>query len=558
MSKAAAEEKRPVYVIGHKNPDTDSVCAAIAYANLKNKTEDGLFLPRKAGSLNEETRYVLNRFHVEEPKTMSQVGTQISDIAFRRIEGVSSHYSLKKAWELMKSEDSVTLPIVSPNGWLEGVIVNGDIAYSYIDILDNTILGRARTQYKNIIETLKGNMLTGNEHAYFIKGKVVVAAGDDESLRREIEENDLVILGNIKERLMIALSENPSCMIVTDVSTLPDDVIEKAKSIDCVLIATEYDSFTAARLIHQSIPIKYFMTKENLITFELDDYIDEVQMRMEKIRHRDFPVLDEKQHYVGMFSRRHLLHMRKKQVILVDHNEKSQAVDGIDEAEILEIVDHHRLGSLETIQPIMFRNQPLGCCSTIIAKMYKERGVEIDKTMAGLMLSAILSDTLMFRSPTCTEEDIKVAKELSAIAETDYRELAISMFEAGSNFKDRSTEEIFYQDFKTFDADEVSFGVAQVSAISRKQLNSIEDKLRKYMDKVRLDKNLDMIFVMLTDILEQGSYVLYGGNEAESILSLSFGAEKLHDNICDLPGVVSRKKQMVPKVIEAIQLKNDM
>lgn len=558
MSKAAAEEKRPVYVIGHKNPDTDSVCAAIAYANLKNKTEDGLFLPRKAGSLNEETRYVLNRFHVEEPKTMSQVGTQISDIAFRRIEGVSSHYSLKKAWELMKSEDSVTLPIVSPNGWLEGVIVNGDIAYSYIDILDNTILGRARTQYKNIIETLKGNMLTGNEHAYFIKGKVVVAAGDDESLRREIEENDLVILGNIKERLMIALSENPSCMIVTDVSTLPDDVIEKAKSIDCVLIATEYDSFTAARLIHQSIPIKYFMTKENLITFELDDYIDEVQMRMEKIRHRDFPVLDEKQHYVGMFSRRHLLHMRKKQVILVDHNEKSQAVDGIDEAEILEIVDHHRLGSLETIQPIMFRNQPLGCCSTIIAKMYKERGVEIDKTMAGLMLSAILSDTLMFRSPTCTEEDIKVAKELSVIAETDYRELAISMFEAGSNFKDRSTEEIFYQDFKTFDADEVSFGVAQVSAISRKQLNSIEDKLRKYMDKVRLDKNLDMIFVMLTDILEQGSYVLYGGNEAESILSLSFGAEKLHDNICDLPGVVSRKKQMVPKVIEAIQLKNDM
>ncbi len=558
MIKAAAEEKRPVYVIGHKNPDTDSVCAAIAYANLKNKTEDGLFLPRKAGSLNEETRYVLNRFHVEEPKTMSQVGTQISDIAFRRIEGVSSHYSLKKAWELMKSEDSVTLPIVSPNGWLEGVIVNGDIAYSYIDILDNTILGRARTQYKNIIETLKGNMLTGNEHAYFIKGKVVVAAGDDESLRREIEENDLVILGNIKERLMIALSENPSCMIVTDVSTLPDDVIEKAKSIDCVLIATEYDSFTAARLIHQSIPIKYFMTKENLITFELDDYIDEVQMRMEKIRHRDFPVLDEKQHYVGMFSRRHLLHMRKKQVILVDHNEKSQAVDGIDEAEILEIVDHHRLGSLETIQPIMFRNQPLGCCSTIIAKMYKERGVEIDKTMAGLMLSAILSDTLMFRSPTCTEEDIKVAKELSVIAETDYRELAISMFEAGSNFKDRSTEEIFYQDFKTFDADEVSFGVAQVSAISRKQLNSIEDKLRKYMDKVRLDKNLDMIFVMLTDILEQGSYVLYGGNEAESVLSLSFGAEKLHDNICDLPGVVSRKKQMVPKVIEAIQLKNDM
>ncbi len=550
-------ENRPVYVIGHKNPDTDSICAAISYSNLKNLTEEGTFLPLKAGPLNEETKYVLKRFSVEEPKTIFHVGTQISDIAFRKISGVSSHYSLKKAWELMKSESAVTLPIVSDQGRLEGVIVNGDIAYSYMDILDNTILSRARTQYKNIIETLKGNLLTGNEHGYFVQGKVVVAAGDDDSLRKEIEENDLVILGNIKERLMIALDENPSCMIVTDVKELPADVVEKAKSIDCVLIATEYDSFTAARLIHQSIPIKYFMTKDNLVTFDLDDYVDEVQTRIAKIRHRDFPIVDEQRHYVGMFSRRHLLNMTKKKVILVDHNEKTQAVDGIDEAEILEIVDHHRLGSLETIQPIMFRNQPLGCCSTIIAGMYKERRVEIDKTMAGLMLSAILSDTLMFRSPTCTEQDVKTAKELAQIAGVDYEELAISMFEAGSDFRDRTTEEIFYQDFKTFDTDEVKFGVAQISAISRKQLNSIEGNLRDYMDRVRLDKDLDMIFVMLTDILEQGSYVLYGGNDAYDTLSLSFGQETLHDDICDLPGVVSRKKQLVPRIIEAIQTMNN-
>ncbi|MBO6215668.1 MAG: putative manganese-dependent inorganic diphosphatase, partial [Lachnospiraceae bacterium] len=378
-------ESRPVWVIGHKNPDTDSICAAIAYADLKNKTEDGEFIPKKAGSLNNETAYVLRRFGVPEPGTVSDVGAQIKDIDFRRTAGVNGHFSLKKAWELMKQEDVVTLPIVGIAGNLEGVIVNGDIAYSYMDVYDNHILSRARTQYKNIIETVDGTMHVGNEHASFLNGKVVVATKNRSDMGSEIEADDLVILGDVVERQLIALEKIPSCLIITETDTVDPRVIEKADEIDCVLITTRYDSFTVARLINQSIPIRFFMTREDLVTFEPEDYIDDVKEVMTKIRHRDFPVVDENRHYIGMFSRRHLLNMQKKKLILVDHNEKSQAVDGIDQAEILEIIDHHRLGSLETIQPIYFRNQPLGCCSTIIYRMYKEKGVEVDPKIAGLL-----------------------------------------------------------------------------------------------------------------------------------------------------------------------------
>ena len=399
-------KKKEVWVIGHKNPDTDSICAAISYAYLKNQIGEEKYIPKKAGEINSETAYVLNRFGVEEPETVEDVGTQVKDIELRHTKGVSNHYSLKKAWELMLSEDVVTLPIVTPNQMLEGVIVNGDIAYSYMDVYDNNELSRARTQYKNIIETLKGHMLCGNEHGYFIKGKVVVASGSEETLRNEIEDDDLVILGDVRERQLIALEENPSCMIVAGVTVVDPDVISLAQKIDCVLITTEYDTFTTARLIHQSMPIKHFMKKDNLVTFDLDDYIDDVRETMAGVRHRDFPVVDENRKYVGMFSRRNLLNMQKKRVILVDHNEKSQAVEGIEQAEILEIIDHHKIGSLETIQPIYFRNQPLGCSSTIIYLMYMEKDVIIPKEIAGLLLSAILSDTLMFRSPTCTPMDL--------------------------------------------------------------------------------------------------------------------------------------------------------
>lgn len=551
------KRKRPVWVIGHKNPDTDSICAAIAYANLKNQTEEGDFVPKKAGPINEETRYVLNKFHVSEPDTVRSVGTQIKDMDYRRTEGVNEHLSLKKAWALMRQLDVVTLPVVRPDGRLLGVIVNGDIAYSYMDVYDNRELGRARTQYKNIIETLNGRLVCGNPHAYFNHGKVVVASGDVETIRTEVDGDDLVILGNVIDSQKAVLEEIPGCMIVTGVKEVDPQIVKTAEAIDCVLITTEYDSFTTARLINQSIPIRYFMTKENLITFDETDYLDEVTKVIGKVRHRDFPILDAHQRYIGMFSRRNLLNPEKKRVVLVDHNEKSQAVDGIAEADILEIVDHHKIGSLETISPIFFRNMPLGCCSTIIYQMYQERGVKVNPQMAGLMLSAILSDTLMFRSPTCTDTDRAAAAELAKIAGVDIKQHAMAMFEAGSNFASKTISEIFYQDFKTFSQGDIDFGVSQISAVSDKQLNDIRKNLPDYMKQVLADRNLNQVYVMLTNILDQSSRLICAGEGADVTVKDAFpGREALSDTAGSyifLPGVVSRKKQVIPALIQAME-----
>lgn len=551
------KRKRPVWVIGHKNPDTDSICAAIAYANLKNQTEDGDFIPKKAGPINEETRYVLDTFHVTEPETVRNVGTQIKDMDYRRTEGVDEHLSLKKAWALMRQLDVVTLPVVRPDGRLQGVIVNGDIAYSYMDVYDNRELGRARTQYKNIIETLNGQLVCGNEHAYFNHGKVVVASGDVKTIRSEVDGDDLVILGNVVSRQKAVLEEIPGCMIVTGVKSVDPEVARTAEAIDCVLITTEYDSFTTARLINQSIPIRYFMTKENLITFDESDYLDDVTRVIGKIRHRDFPILDDNQKYVGMFSRRNLLNPEKKRVILVDHNEKNQAVDGIDEAEILEVVDHHKIGSLETISPIYFTNRPLGCCSTIIYQMYQERKVKANPQMAGLMLSAILSDTLMFRSPTCTDTDRAAAEQLAKIAGVDIEKHAMAMFEAGSNFSSKTTAEIFYQDFKTFSQGDTDFGVSQISAVTDKQLNGIRKSLGEYLEKVLADRNLKQVYVLLTNILDQSSRLICAGQDAEETARNAFpGKPVLEDGngrFIMLPGVVSRKKQVIPALISAME-----
>lgn len=546
-------EQKIVWVVGHKNPDTDSICAAITYANLKNQVDpDNTYIAKKAGNVSSETKYVLERFGVEEPETVTDAGAQVKDIDYRETDGVDGHISLKKAWNLMKTLDVVTLPVVDKQKRLQGLIVNGDLAYSYMDVMDNTILGQAKTQYKNIIETIEGTMITGNEHAYFTKGKVVVASGNRAAMHEEIEDDDLVILGNIKERQMIALEENASCIIVSTKEKIDDEVITLAKEKECVIISTPYDSFTVARLIHQSLPIKYFMTRKGIVSFEMDDYVDDVREQMAKIRHRDFPIIDEQRHLLGMMSRRNLLNFKKKRLILVDHNEKSQAVDGIEDANILEIIDHHRLGSLETISPIFFRNQPLGCTGTIIYQMYMEQGVEVDKQTAGLLLAEIISDTLMFRSPTCTAVDKMEAEQLAKIAEVDIEELATAMFEAGSDFSSKTTEEIFYQDFKVFTLDDMAFGVSQVSAVSRKQLNSIKEGLRDYMNTVIGEKSLNMAFVMLTDIFSETTELIYMGNGAKEVAEKAFGVKEKKGGYM-LEGVVSRKKQLIPSLMQAMQ-----
>lgn len=546
-------EEKKVWVTGHKNPDTDSICAAIAYAYLKNQLGDREYIPKRAGSINAETQYVLDYFHMREPELVTDAGAQIKDISIRKTLGVSSHISLKRAWELMKKLDVVTLPVTNRLGKLEGIIVTKDIATSYMDVYDNRALSSARTQYKNIAETLDGTVVTGNEHAYFVRGKVIIGTANPEYMSEMVETDDLVILGSKKEAQIRAMEANASCLIIGCGFTVDEDVISMAQKKDCVIITTAFDTFSIARLINQSMPIKEYMAKDMLVTFDLEDYVNDVRETMLKIRHRDFPVLDENGDYVGMISRRNLMSMQKKQFVLVDHNEKTQAVDNIEDAEILEIIDHHRIGSLETISPVYFRNQPLGCTSTIIYQMFEEKDVEIPKDIAGLLMAAILSDTLMFRSPTCTQLDIKAAEVLAGIADVELEEFAKAMFQAGSDFKNKTTEELFYQDFKIFHSGDVDFGVSQISALSREELDKVGEQLKPFMKQVLGEKKLDMVYVMLTDILEESSKVIYAGHDAGMILAEAFRVEQGADGeSVYLEGVISRKKQMIPTLMNAL------
>ena len=542
-------ESKKVWVVGHKNPDTDSICAAISYAYLKNQSGDKkTYVAKRAGAVNEETRYVLERFGVEEPPLVTYAGAQIKDINIRKTAGVSNQISLKRAWELMKKLEVVTLPVTNQFGKLEGVIVTKDIATSYMDVLDNCVLSKARTQYKTIAETIDGEVYAGNEHAHFVRGKVVIATSNPEYMADYIEDDDLVILGDREEAQMQAIRSNASCIIIGGGLEVAEEVKKLAEKRDCVIITTPFDTFSVARLINQSMPIKQYMTRRDLVTFDIDDYVDDVKDVMSRVRHRDFPVLGSNGNYVGMISRRNLMNMQKKQIILVDHNEKSQAVDGIGEAEILEIIDHHRLGSLETVSPVYFRNQPLGCTSTIIYQMDQEQGVEIPKEIAGLLLSAIISDTLMFRSPTCTPFDKGVAKRLAEIADVDIEDHAKKMFRAGSDFKNKTTEEIFYQDFKIFHTEDCDFGVAQISAMSGEELEQIGEQLRPFLPQVLGEKRLNMVYVMLTDILEESSKIIFAGEDAGKILAHAFKKQEDADGIL-LDGIISRKKQMIPTLM---------
>lgn len=546
------KKENKVYIIGHKNPDTDSICSAIAYADIKNRTEDGIFSPRRAGQINEETEFVLNYFHQPAPGYLPDVGTQVKDMEIHETPGAEKHMSVKRAWALMKENNAVTLPVTTKEGFLEGVITTGDIAMSYIDAYDNTILAQARTQYRSIADTLDGEVIVGNEHGYFVDGKVWMGGAHPEIMENYLEENDLVILGNRAEDHLCAIEANASCLIVCLGAKVSQTIQKLAAERDVVIITTPYDTFTVARLIHQSIPIKHLMKTENLITFKNSDFTEKIKDIMTKNRYRAFPVVNSKGKYIGTVSRRNLLNIRKKQLILVDHNEKSQAVDNIEAAEILEVIDHHKIGSLETFQPIMFRNQPVGCTATIMHQIYGEKGLEIPPDIAGLMCAAILSDTLMFRSPTCTERDKKAAEELAAIAQIDIEKFAEQMFRAGSNLSSKTPEEIFYQDYKKFTGEDLVFGVGQISFMTEEELQVVKERLMPFVEKECGKNGVTMVFFMLTNIIKESTEMLCYGKGADELVREAFGVE-VENGSCRLEGVVSRKKQLIPKFMNALQ-----
>lgn len=545
-----------IYIIGHKNPDTDSICSAIAYADIKNRLNSGKkYAAKRAGQINEETEYVLKRFGVEAPGYLSDVGTQVKDMEIRETPGVPNNISIKDAWSIMKKSSAVTLPITKEDGQLEGLITTGDIANSYMNAHDNYFLSNARTQYRSIANTVEGTVVTGNPHGYFIRGKVVIGAAHPNKLGEFLEEEDLVILGDRYEDHLCAIEQNVSCMIVCNNAEVSHDIVEAAERNQCVVIRSSLDTFTVARLINQSIPVKHIMKKENLITFQTDDFTDNIKDIMVKTRHRAFPVVNKHGKYIGTVSRRNLLGMKKKQLILVDHNEKTQAVDNIDAAEILEIIDHHRLGSLETLQPIMFRNQPVGCTATIMYQMYTEKALEISPAIAGLLCSAIISDTLMFRSPTCTSADKMAAGALALIAGINIEEHAKEMFTAGSNLRGKTAEVIFYQDFKRFTADTVNFGVGQISSMNAEELVDLKQRLIPFMQHECGKNGISMVFFMLTNILEECSEIICYGEGSGRLVEEAFEVKEAQGGYI-LPGVVSRKKQLIPAFIGTLQQNN--
>ena len=546
-------ENRPVYVIGHKNPDTDAICAAICYANLKRKITGKNYEARRCGHLNEETQFVLKKFGVEKPKYLSDVRTQVSDLEIRQMQGGSQDMSLKEAWKAMNDEDVVTL-CVTDGDELVGLITIGDIVTTYMDVYDSDILSKANTSYKNIVETLDGTLVTGAKGERLGSGKVVIAAASPEMMENYIEKGDIVILGNRYETQLCAIEMEAGCLIVCEGAQVASTIIKQADDHGCKIISTPHDTFTVARLINQSMPISYFMKKEGLVSFHTSDYIEDIQQIMAQVKHRYFPVLDENDRYVGMISRRNFIGARKKQIILVDHNEKNQAVNGMESADILEIIDHHRLGTIATAGPVFFRNQPLGSSSTIVYLMYKENGVEIDKNTAGLLVSAILSDTLMYRSPTCTEIDKKAGAELAAIAGIDEEQYAKEMFRAGSNLGSKTADQIIHQDFKKFTVEDMNICIGQINSLSAEELEEIKGRILPELEKVREKDGLDIIYFMLTNIIKESSEVIFVGNKAESIIQSGFGvAANEKKNSVMLPGVVSRKKQLLPGIVESMQ-----
>ena len=545
------KKKEKIYVIGHKNPDTDSICSAIAYADLRQKVTGQVHEAMRAGHVNDETAYVLDRFGVEAPKLLTDVRLQVRDLDIHEMPGLKPNASIRDTWERMRQEQAKTLPIVKDDE-LVGVVSTGDIAKSYMDVYDSEILSKARTQYRNIIKTLDGTMITGNEHGYFMRGKVAIGASSPNLMEEFIEKDDLVILGDREEAQACAVNIDASCMVICKDAEVSPKLIQKAKEQSIVIIQTPYDTFTTARLINQSIPVKFYMTSGPLTMFRMNDYVDDIKDIMAKKRFRDFPILDRHGRFKGFISRRRFLGASKKKVILVDHNERSQAVDGIEEAEIIEIIDHHRLGDIETVSPITFRNQPVGCTATIINQMYEENEIEVPREIAGLLCGAIISDTLLFRSPTCTPLDERTAKKLAKISDIDLEQMAQEMFNAGSNLKGKSAEDICFQDFKQFTVNDTIFGVGQITSMSKEELAAIRDMMTEHLPKVLEAHNLNMIYFMLTDILAESTELLCVGTGARGIALSAFD---LPDNAKSLilKGVVSRKKQLIPVLVETMQ-----
>lgn len=543
---------RKVNVIGHLHPDTDSICSAISYAYLKNAVEHTtIYEARRAGTVNRETAFVLKHFGFEEPKLITSVAPQVKDTEIQRQGGIDGEMSLFSAWNLMRETKVDTLCITDENRTLEGLIAVKDIANANMDVFDNAVIGNSSTCYASIVDTLNGEMILGDPTARVEGGNVCVGT-TPEMMEDTVKPGDIVLVTNRYETQQFAVECEASCLVICCSAQVSSRVVAAAERRGCAIIATPYDTYAAARLISMSIPVRAKMLSEGILKVSVNTSIDDARKMMAKSRHRFFPVIDEEGKYVGLLSTPNLLSAKKKHVILVDHNERSQSVEGLEQAEIMEIIDHHRIGSIETAGPAYFRNMPVGCTCTIVYMMYRENGVEIPQNIAGLMLSAILSDTLAFRSPTCTQIDRDTAEALAKIAGVDIATYADEMFEAGADLTGRTAEEVFHGDFKVFSRGNVKFGVGQGTYMTENSRKAAEALVGPYLKEAAAQEELPLIFYLFTDVKSSSSEVLWYGEGAADVVARAFDVEP-EDGIAMLPGVVSRKKQVIPALMATLQ-----
>jgi len=544
-------EQQDVMVIGHRNPDTDSICSAIAYAELMNLEGGARYIACRNGELNPETRFALRRFGFAEPLLCEDVSPRVRDCAIRRVKGVSENMSIRKAWEVMRDRDLSALPITAPDRSLKGIISLKDLATAYLDNNDAKMLSRSHTAFGSIAETLRGEVVSGDPQVCLETGRVLIGAGNTSAIKASMEEGDLVIVSNRCEAQKTAIEMGAACIVVCMGYDIEESILSLAVERGCTVISTPYDTYMAANFIQQSVPIGYCMTTENLLTFSLNTLLEDVKKTMGKVRFVYFPVLDESGKYYGLISKRNVMNFRKKQLFLVDHNEKGQCVEGIEESEIIGIIDHHRVGNLETNAPVYFRNQPVGSTATILYELYGENAREIRPEIAGLLCCGILSDTLGFRSPTSTDLDRRVADTLASLAGIDLREFEDELFAAGEDIGGISADKLLERDFKALSIGELRLGISQAEFMSESRRADAIALALPALEQYRLINGLSIFFFMLTDISNKTSYILFTGPGAEELLEDAFRA-KPKDGILILKGVVSRKKQFVPAILEAV------
>ncbi len=542
--------KNTVYITGHRNPDSDSICAALAYAEYKNKTDANHYVPVRLGEINRETYFILAYFGVEQPQFIENVRLQVSDLNIDKIAPISSDITLKMAWNIMKMNNIKSLPVVDETETLNGVVSVSNVTESYMDVWDNMILGKSQVTVNNLLDTLTAETIYIDKKRRHFYGKIYTLSSEPDNLKKVIEEGDIILTGDRKEFLDVALENKASLIIITSSGQMDKEQVKVAKENNVTVITTPYDTYTASRLISQAVPVSYVMSKGDIIYFSSDDFIGDIQNTMAETRFRSYPVVSEENKVIGTISRFHLISGEKKRVILVDHNEKNQSVEGLGEAEILEIIDHHRVADVSTTSPIFFRNEPVGSTSTIVANIFFENGIRPSKKTAGLLAAAIISDTLLFKSPTSTNVDRVVLDRLAKIANLDVEEFALEMFKYGTSLAGKTPEEILKQDFKVFTYDDKKMGVSQVYTMDNETLNDLKEPIKHAMEEMTKTNGFNLQVLIVTDIYKEGSEIIAVGKQKD-LINKAFNVQMENDSVY-IPGILSRKKQVIPPISAVI------